>query len=306
MSNVTRTSSLAVLLSTVAAAALSVGCSSSDSGRQVVTGSADATDKSTHALSAGSLKAVNGTYGAGCLDKSSGAWSVRISGSDPLDNAPLTVVTDNAACELTVTSLDADQKYMGDPTILMTTSYQSSASAFAPIVDGGAGALAFYANAKLSSASFASAFVVHILYSDDPNAAAFDNNATHSTVSSTALADQVVAPDYSATDNIAIKIDAQDLVTGISGSFDLTDGSHVGENYVIDLGTLPSNPTFADVDGVFSAGTPVSIASNPQIAGSSFLSIGDDLTNNVVRTLVIHHEESGVRSYQLFTITFKP
>jgi hypothetical protein len=146
--------------------------------------------------------------------------------------------------------------------------------------------------------------VVNILDLDDASATASDANAMPA-VSSTAMASQIAAPNYVAVDHLAMQIDAHNLVTTAGGTLDLSDGTVTGEDYVIDRGTLPSLATFADVDRVYLAGTKVTVGSNPQIEGSRFLSIGDDLTNALVRSAIIHHEVLGVSSYQILTITFR-
>jgi hypothetical protein len=147
--------------------------------------------------------------------------------------------------------------------------------------------------------------VVNILDPDGADAAGSEDGSL-ATVSSTAMATMIAAPDYAGVDGVTVQIDATRRVTAVSGALDLTDGSIVGQDYVIDLDTLPDHPTFADVDGVFAAGDKVAVTSNPRIAGSRFLSPGDDLDPVLVRSVIIHREVSGVRSYQVFTLGFHP
>jgi hypothetical protein len=118
--------------------------------------------RTTQALTAGSVTAINGAYGAGCSSRA-GFWSVLVSGTDPLPNPVLSVVRNNGACSLTLTSIVAGSTYTGTPAIAMTTDYGGAASAFAS-----SGPVSFYANAKLDSTSFASTFVVTLLVSSDP------------------------------------------------------------------------------------------------------------------------------------------
>jgi len=110
-----------------------------------------------------SLSAINGTYGAGCTART-GSWSVRISGADELVYPALTVVKGNAACSLAVTEFIGDETYKAVPPITMTTAYQSTASelTFGVEFDD-----YYYANAKLSSTSFTSDFVLTLLVSND-------------------------------------------------------------------------------------------------------------------------------------------
>jgi hypothetical protein len=147
-----------------------------------------------------------------------------------------------------------------------------------------------------------SSVVVNIVDSDDDAGATGDNTAQYATVSSIAIATQVAAPDYTGADRIAVQIDAHDRVTTVTGDLDLTDGSVPAEDYVIHPGTLPASPTFAEVDSLFSAGTKIIM--NRVIPGSGFLRVGDDLSAPLSRTAILHHEVSGVSSYQIFKITF--
>jgi hypothetical protein len=159
--------------------------------------------------------------------------------------------------------------------------------------------------AALGGCSSNTSITVNVNYSGDASAdGSGENTAEYTVVSSTATAKQVAAPNYTGVDRIAVQIDARDRVSTVGGGLDLTDGSVPGEDYVIDLGTLPVSPTFAEVDSVFSAGTKVLVAPNAVIAGSSFLQVGDDLTTPLARAAILHHEVSGVSSYQIFTITF--
>jgi hypothetical protein len=85
--------------------------------------------QATRALTAGGVTAINGTYGAGCFARA-GPWSVLVSGTDPLPNPVLSVVRNNGACALTLTSIVAGSTYAGTPAIAMTTAYRDAASAF--------------------------------------------------------------------------------------------------------------------------------------------------------------------------------
>jgi Ice-binding-like len=149
-----------------AVAAASAACIAGSAELESVTAEPH-TMSTTQALADGSLKAINGTYGSGCLQRS-GSWSLLVSGTGALTNAPLTVVKDNTACVLTLTSLVADQTYTPVSSIDMSASYLDVASAFEA---GVGGPVEFYANAKLDSASFAGDFVVTVLVSGDPSAA---------------------------------------------------------------------------------------------------------------------------------------
>jgi hypothetical protein len=276
-------------------------CVSPDDADAVVA-SAEPIDRSTQALGTGTLLWANGTYGAGCLTHS-GSWSLRISGAAAMDNAALSVVKNNTACVLTLTSLVADQTYAATPSIAMGSSYAGSASAFAP-----SGAVNFYANAKLSATTFSSDFVVTILYSDDKRAATGALTAGYASVAATSTATSQTSPNYTldmATDALAVQTDANYIVTAATGLADLTDGSTTGDGYIVDLGTLATTPTFAQLDAAYTAGSPTTISgANPQITAATFGLVGVDLTTAAVRTIVIRKSVSGVRSFQTFKITF--
>jgi hypothetical protein len=133
-------------------------------------GSARSIDRTTQALSGGGLLSANGTYGVDCQDRS-GSWSVAVDISAVLDHPELSVVTDDVACQLTLTELHSTSGIItAAPTILLSTSYQATPSVFGSPVD-------FYANAMLSSLLFEGDFVLSILYSDDPRLAGAENTA---------------------------------------------------------------------------------------------------------------------------------
>jgi hypothetical protein len=137
------------------------------------------TDRSTHALTSGQLLTANGTYGAGCTSRT-GAWSVRIEPGATLDHAPLSVVKGNTACVLTLTGLIDDVDYTASPTIDLSDAFAVAASSFAFEADP----LGFYANAQLSSITFASNFVLEIQYAYDLNALTAANSAGYAVATS--------------------------------------------------------------------------------------------------------------------------
>jgi Ice-binding-like len=147
-----------------ALAAASAACAGGSSELESVT-AASHTMSMTQALADGSITEIDGTYGSGCAERS-GSWSIRVSGTGMTD-PPLTVVRNNAACVLTLTSLVADQTYTTVSPIALTDTYAGAASAFEA---GDAGGVRFYANAKLDPAGFAGDFVVTVVVSGDPNA----------------------------------------------------------------------------------------------------------------------------------------
>jgi Ice-binding-like len=185
----------------------------------------------TQALDTGSITAINGTYGSGCLERS-GSWSVLVSGSGGLTNAALTVVKNNTACILTLTSIAAaGQTYTAVSSIAMTDTY-SSASAFGA---GDAGAVQFYANAKLSSISFAGDFIVNVLVSGDPTAAM-------STVTGTVLG---AASSFAVLAGTSI---ADTGTTTIDNNIGVSPGATPGTDISSSLSGQPS-PTGMQYDG---------------------------------------------------------
>ncbi|MGD0529389.1 MAG: hypothetical protein ABSE49_29895, partial [Polyangiaceae bacterium] len=132
-------------------------------------------------LALGSIASINGTYGSGCVARS-GAWSAIVSGGQP-QYPLLSVVTGNAACRLTLVSIVADQTYSASPPLELTSGYQASGSALAPVSEGGAASVAFYANAALSDATFADDFTISLLYSSNPFAVSGTATASFGTVS---------------------------------------------------------------------------------------------------------------------------
>ena len=277
-------------------------CVAEAPGTNEVQGQAEIIDRSHQGLTASTVKWVNGTYGVGCIGKASGSWSARIAGTATMDNAALSVVTNNTACTLTVTTLVADQAYPAAPSIALGSAYANTASSMSV-----GGYLRLYGNAKISDPAFASNFVVSFLYSDDPNAVTTGVTSGHSMVSSTSTATSVTSPSYTvdyATDYFTVLTDAANIVTSTSGKLDLIDGATTGTGYVINAGTLASSPTFAQIDAAYTAGTPVAITgANPQINASAFSLSGVDLTSPVVRTIIVETVTSGVAAYQTIKIT---
>lgn len=279
------------LFATITTALLATGCLQDDTARA----SGVEIDQTTQSLSVGALESANGTY-TNCHDRT-GSWSVDIAGGSVLDNAPLSVILNDAACELTLTELRVTTgALVATPAIAMTASYQATPSSFGS-------PLSFYGNAKLSSLTFAADFVVSVLYSDDPSLATTDNTATHVVVGSTAVAAAVPAPSYSLdVDGIVVQTDVDDVVVSVSGSATLSAGAVTGQQYAIV--NASGLDTYAELDAAWTAATPSAMVAT--IPASELALVGTDLTANQVRTLVIANIVDGVRSYQAFQITFRP
>lgn len=276
-----------------AACALALfGCAGSNS----VSGSIEAIDKREGTLLAADLESANGTYGAGCTDRT-GSWSVEIEIGATLDHDPLSVVLNDDGCVLTLTELRTTSGVLAaTPSISLGTSYKMSPSAFDdPAV--------YYANAKLDSVSFASDFVLTLLYSDNPDLATDDNTATFEVVEASAVGDSVSAPDYMIDpDGLNIIVDTDQIVVSATGSVGLTAGAVTGQNYVVvDAVGLD---TYAELDAAFTGDTPAALGAS--IPAAKFNLVGEDLDVATKRTLIIANTEFGVASYQAFEITFHP
>jgi hypothetical protein len=284
---------------------LAAGCARVES----VGASGIAFDKATYDLVSGALKFANGSYGAGCVARS-GSWSVPIDGyAGAMTNPALSVVMDNTACVLTLTSLRADATYAASPTFALTGSNQSTASAFA----ASSSPTAFYANAKLSAVSFAADFSVGIIYSDDPALATGDSTSGYTVSSGTATSSAVPAPDYAIDmTSFSMQTNVNNLVQSTAGTAELSDGAQVGEGYVV-LSADPGS-SYAELHSAYSAATPTAISgANPTIAAVAFTLVGVDLSTDTdagvdpaKRYIIIAHTVSGVSSFQLITVTFHP
>ena len=289
--------------------ALVFGCGDGSHGG-VVTATATVFNRTTHALAAGALQFVNGTYTTcvGHADKDS--WSVPIdttagAGTNPI----LTVAQGDTGCTLTLASLDTSpgQNYVAAVPFALTGAYQPTAVSFATTA---LGATAFYGNALMAPADFSSNFLISILYSDDPRNAAGASGTAVAAVSATAVSTQVPAPDYAVADlsSVTVTTNSMNNVIAVSGSANFIDGLHNGQDYVIVPGALPdAPPTFADDDTAFAAASPSTAAGDPpSVPGAMLLAIGTNLP--AIRTVILRNTNaaSGVTAYETIQLTFNP
>lgn len=257
------------------------------------------------ALTSGSVTAVNGTY-TGCEGRS-GAWSVRVSGAGALDHDELTVIKGDTNCQLAVTELVTSETFVATPPMALGTSYVGTASAFRPAagID-----VAFYANAKLDSASFDSDFQLSIVHSDDPNLSGGQEiSATLATVEASVIATVVGAPDYALSftggSPLTLQTDVNKVVTSASGQGVMLDGARTGSGYVVDS-TLGANPSYAAVALAYNLGSVTAIGgANPAIPVAKFGLVGQNLSTPAVRTVIVSRTVLGVLAYQVFRVTFK-
>ncbi len=279
--------------SVLALAASSFACSA-HGGDELVQARVETVDRTHQALSTGALKWANGTYGAACQSHRGESWSARISGTDPMDNQALSVVKNDTACVLTLTSLVADAAYLAAPSIDMTDTYADAGSSFA-VQDGN---IAFYANAELSSTSFASDFTMTILFSDDLRSVSPSVTATYASVSGSASESQVPSPQYSLDfSGITLQTDIAGNVEAATGSVAVTALGQTGESYVIN-NNQSLGSTFADVDAAYSASSPATLGATIGMGAFGLTQLSS------VRNLIISHTESGVTSYEVIRITF--
>jgi hypothetical protein len=293
----------AVTLSVLSIAGIvagSVACGA-PSDTELIEPNVELIDRTTQALGSGSLRWANGTYGSSCIGHTNGsAWSLRISGSDPMTNAALSVVKANSTCALTLTDLVATDVNESAPAITMTGSYQGTASSFASRIAGVLQPTAFYANAKVTPVDMSADFTVTIMYSNDLSSSSPTVTATYAQYYGSGVESPVAPPNYTVSlASLAVQTNASGVVDTATGTLGLTAGSQVGQSYVVIAGSVGA--TFAAVDTAYTgAGAPTAVAAT--IAASAFTLGGVQLP--VVRTLILSNTSNGVRAYQVVRITF--
>ncbi len=282
------------------------GCGG-EQGAALVSPKVSIIDKVSHALTPNSVRSIQGIYGTGCLGRS-GAWEIPLNGYAATLPA-LSVVKDNTSCTLSVSAIlagaaGAPSSYSMASSLPLGASFGPTAAAFSV---GGLGATDFYANFRVQpDLSFGTDFVIEMVYSDDASQVAAAKAATFAVQTGSATASAVPAADYTIDlIGINIQVDASNVVQSSSGSAQLLDGLVTGEQYVVDMDTLPASPTFADLDAAFLNGTSRSIAgNNPSIPASELNLAGLDLSTPQYRNIIVVHTQNGTRAYQLFRITF--
>lgn len=274
-----------------------------------VSGAGEAFNRSGQLLSIGDVLEINGTYGAGCLTRT-GGWSVATSMLSSTTNPVLDVVRANSGCTLTVNALRigateaSAQDYVADSPFQLGSSFQAAGSAFR--LNAGQ-PIALYANARvMPDMSFSSDFMIEMIYSADAGAVSANVGAAYEVVASTAVAAGVPAPDYGIdATGINLQVDANSMVTAAAGAVVLQDMNQLGETYVISATDFGVAPVYGVVDSAYTAGTPEPISgANPAIAAAAFNLMGSSLLSPLPRSIIIAHEASGVRSYQVVAIRF--
>jgi hypothetical protein len=283
--------------------ALLAGC-----GDSAVLPRLDPVDRITGDLAIGSLLEVNGAYGNNCLQRT-GSWSVGIAGFSSLTNSALSVIKNDSACQLSISSLRigsamTNSLYSPSSAIALGSSFAGSGTA---LKDDPMNPVSLYLNSRITpDLSFAGDFTIEMVYSDDPRLATGMKSATYGVASSSVSAGAVTPPDYTLSlASLAIEADAGDVVLSVSGNAALSDVMTTGQLYAITSTNLGSSPSYMDVMTDFGAATQYTISgANPTIAASRFNLVGVDLTSGVTRNLIVQNTVSGTASYQRFLITF--
>ncbi len=289
----------AALAATMAGTA---GCSLSEPPESILA-RGEAVDRTTHALSVGSLRALEGSYGAGCVDRL-GAWSLALEGDPELKAPPLSVVKDDSACTLTVTAVHADDR------LELATPFVLGESYWAKPAHVGSDDRGFYINAKLAFSKASESLVVTVLYSDDPSAVSSLYGATYATVSASGSIEKVAAPDYrlDLEDGLKVLVNAKAVVSTAEGSGVLVAGKVPGSSYVVDGGKLPEAPTFAMVDEVYHAFDAAAVpgTGDVKVPASAFALSGASLATSATRTIIVRGGSPEMPTYQLVRVTFNP
>ncbi|MET0285386.1 MAG: hypothetical protein ABW352_12980 [Polyangiales bacterium] len=255
------------------------------------------TDQDTqNIISAADIESMNGTY-TNCTNRTD-PWSLAVTGTPTLDNAPLSVIRGDTGCQLAITEIrtGADGLLEASAPIALSTTFGPARSFGNPI--------SFYATAAVGSVNFGGDFSLTLLFSAQPRNADDMLTASFATVTnSSASAVGVPAPNY--TLNAAgatVTTDIAGIVITVLGNVGLTAGSAPGDSYLIVSGSV--NDSYADINSTFLAGSPTAVSAT--IAASAFLAPGVNLASGAVRTLIIAKITNGVASYQKLAITFNP
>jgi len=297
-----KTVTFSAALLAIAAPAFAVGCSSAPSGTGsgTVTGTAVAYNRSTHALTAGSLTRVDGQYGAACTGHPNlSLWEINFDGtSTGLD--PTVDSADGAACILTVFELDTlTAQYLTGSAIALAGTYAIAPSLFTPL-GGGEG---FYANAIVTPADFTTAFIVNVETSDDPTPVTPVTITAGMVRVATATQSGIAPPAYTQTNDLGVVEDPTFVVQSVSGGSTLTSAGQTGENYIITQ--APFTPSFTADDNAFNTLPPTAFpATTPTFNAVDLIQTGETLPQTT--TIIIQHvdDATGDRTYETFQYIF--
>ena len=295
---------------TLGSVALLAGCAGSDDdvhGRVSV----ESLGRLGQALSAGSVTAIHGTYGAGCDGRTEGEeWSVGTQGNGGLAHPELSVRKNDSSCSLALTAIETGgATYAASSALTLATSFAESPAAFK---DASEDPIDFFGNANISSTSFASDFTITVRVSANHNdAVSGEKQGDFATQSSTVVVANVPAPNYTVSlDSFDLITDADDVVDSTAGFVALSEGSVTGQTYAIHEGPLSAASTPEMVASAFGAATysgALSSLDSLQIPAAEFELSGVDLTSDpAIRTIILRNAEgsTGIASYQLIRVSF--
>jgi hypothetical protein len=287
-----------------------VGCGDSSERAGTVKGRGVALDQVTLGLAIDSVLAIKGTYGTNCTDRT-GSWAIPLNGYQLVgDETELSVVQSDDVCTLDVTevkagSTDAPLSYRPASPFRLTAVYAAVGVAF--VLDG-ATATTAYANFRITpDITFETDFVVEMVYSDDIIMTDISVVTGFIIMSAIATAEGLAAPNTTiSVSEFQVRTNSKNMVVTSTGSARLTQGSVVAESYVVDFDTLDVPPSYATTDAAFSSYVPV-VLEGPSwnIQADEFDLVGENLTNAVIRNVIVSNIENGVHSYQIFQITIR-
>ncbi len=268
-------------------------------------------DHVSSALTTNTVMAVKGTYGAGCTSRT-GAWTIALNGYVMVTGeTPLTVVTNDTTCVLTLTDVKAGPvatpvDYKPATPLVLTAAYATAGIAF---MTAGTGPVIFYANFRIQpDLLYATDMVIQMVYSDNVSETDLSSTTSYVVVVSTATASSVPAANATMVlTGLNIKVNAHNIVNSASGNIVVTQGSVVAEFYVIDMDTVGSPPTFATLDAAYNLTTNTRVpmvGATQNIAAADLNLLGLDLTTGKKRNVIVANIVNGVNSYQVFQITF--
>ena len=229
--------------------------------------------------------------------------------SDAPTYSLLDVVRANSACTLTLDSLRIGTSestaalYIADSPIALGNSFRPVGSAFRM---NAAGAVALFANARVQpDMSFNSNFMVQTIFSADSGAVSANVSANFEVVSRqrslTACPPRLRRRCHGHQPAGRCHLSR----TAAAGAVMLSDMLQPGESYVISTMDFGVAPAYGDVAMAFDAGAPVAITGpNQTIPAAAFSLVGESLASPLLRSIILMHEDSGVRSYEVVAIRF--
>lgn len=249
------------------------------------------------------LESINGVYGS-CRDRAGQPWSVAVTGTPQLAHPALSVVTNDASCTLTLTEVVVDGATLAAaPSLSLATSFATAASAFRTTTNAPA---AFFGNAKIDTATFASDFTIRLVVSD-PGRDDWDHvTGAYTTESSTVDASGVAPPDYAIDmTGLMLQTDANQLFTNASGYGQLTARATEAQTFAIHNGHLASWETLEGIGAAWDAASvkgDVADLELLRLSAAQFDVVGSQY--HAVRTVILRNTQEGVTSYQLIKIFF--